>query len=52
MQTYSMHCKYRMNSMQTDEQGETEKMCVNYFMCKWILNITKYCNVVCEVWKI
>jgi len=45
MQIYSMHCKYRMNSMQTDEQGETETMRVNYFMCKWILNTTKYCNV-------
>lgn len=34
MQIYSMQYKYRMNNMQTDEQGETEKMRVNYFMCK------------------
>jgi len=27
--------------MQTDERGKTETMSVNYFMCKWILNITK-----------
>jgi hypothetical protein len=45
MQIYSVQCKYRMNSMQTDEQGKTEKIRVNYFMCKWILNIIKYCNV-------
>jgi hypothetical protein len=45
MQIYSMQYKCRMNSMQTDEQGKTETMRVNYFMCKWILNTIKYCNV-------
>jgi hypothetical protein len=34
-----------MNSMRTEEESKkTEIMHVNYFMCKWISNIIKYCN--------